>query len=55
MAGRTAVVTGGASAIGADAVSRLRSRGMRVVAADRNPAVEVMYEATKASSGSPAT
>lgn len=40
---RTGLVTGAASGIGAAQVARLRADGVRVVAADRNPAVEDRY------------
>jgi short-subunit dehydrogenase len=36
---KTAIVTGAASGIGALAVARMRSRGVRVVAVDRSPAI----------------
>lgn len=42
---RTALVTGAASGIGAAQVSRLRARGVRVVAADLNPQIEAVYAA----------
>lgn len=36
---RTAIVTGAASGLGALDVTRMRVRGVRVIAADRNPAI----------------
>jgi short-subunit dehydrogenase len=41
---RTAVVTGAASGIGARAVARMRARGVRVIAGDRNAEVETLHE-----------
>jgi NAD(P)-dependent dehydrogenase (short-subunit alcohol dehydrogenase family) len=40
---RTAIVTGAASGIGALAVARMRSRGVRVLAADRSPAIHQQH------------
>jgi short-subunit dehydrogenase len=40
---RTAIVTGAASGIGALAVARMRLRGVKVVAADRNPAIHQQH------------
>jgi short-subunit dehydrogenase len=40
---KTAIVTGGASGIGAAEIARLRSRGVNVIAADLNPDIETMY------------
>lgn len=40
---KTAIVTGAASGIAQQAVARMRSRGIQVVAADRNPQLTEMY------------
>ncbi len=50
---RAAIVTGAASGIGALAVTRMRSRGIPVVAADRNPVIHQRHRDDEAATGQP--
>jgi 3-oxoacyl-[acyl-carrier protein] reductase len=46
--GRTAVVTGGASGIGAAVVERLRTDGLRVIVVDLNAAADIVIDVSSA-------